>query len=173
MIKLHKLDPDGIRHVSKVIQTAIPDKDIVVTPYKTSLTFLYTSSRLFRDSVLIGGIITLIIALIGLIGYTNDEINRRSAEIAIRKINGASAKEILGLFINDILRIALPALVIGELMAALVAEKWMENFAEKTSLSLFIFLGSGIVVLGVILSVVTFASYRTAIQNPVDAIKRD
>jgi len=173
MIKLHKLDPDGIRHVSKVIQTAIPDKDIVVTPYKTSLTFLYTSSRLFRDSVLIGGIITLIIALIGLIGYTNDEINRRSAEIAIRKINGASAKEILGLFINDILRIALPALVIGELMAALVAEKWMENFAEKTSLSLFIFFGSGIVVLGVILSVVTFASYRTAIQNPVDAIKRD
>jgi putative ABC transport system permease protein len=173
MIKLHKLDPAGIRHVSKVFQTAIPDKDIVVTPYKTSLTFLYTSSRLFRDSVLIGGIITLIIALIGLIGYTNDEINRRSAEIAIRKINGASAKEILGLFINDILRIALPALVIGELMAALVAEKWMENFAEKTSLSLFIFLGCGIVVLGVILSVVTFASYRTAIQNPVDAIKRD
>jgi putative ABC transport system permease protein len=75
--------------------------------------------------------------------------------------------------INDILRIAIPALVIGELMAALVAEKWMENFAEKTSLSLFIFLGSGIVVLGVILFVVTLASYRTAIQNPVDAIKRD
>jgi putative ABC transport system permease protein len=173
MIKLHQLDPDGIRHVNKVLQTAIPDKDIVVTPYKTSLTFLYTSSRLFRDSVLIGGIITLIIALIGLIGYTNDEINRRSAEIAIRKINGASAKEILGLFINDILRIALPALVIGELMAALVAEKWMENFAEKTSLSLFIFFGCGIVVMGIILSVVTFASYRTAIQNPVDAIKRD
>jgi len=173
MIKLHQLDPEGIRHVNKVIQTAIPNKDIVVTPYKTSLTFLYTSSRLFRDSVLIGGIITLIIALIGLIGYTNDEINRRSAEIGIRKINGASAKEILALFINDILRIALPALVIGELFAALVAEKWMENFAEKTSLSLFIFFGCGIVVLGVILSVVTLASYRAAIQNPVDSIKRD
>jgi len=173
MIKLHKLQPEGIRLVNKALQTAIPNKDIVVTPYKTSVTFLYTSSRLFRNSVLIGGIMTLILALIGLIGYTNDEINRKSAEIAIRKISGASAGEITGLFVKDILKIAIPALVIGELLAAFTAEKWMENFTEKTSLSLFVFLGCGIVVTGIILSVVTLASYRTAIQNPVDAIKRD
>ena len=173
MIKLNKLLPEGIRKVNKVLQTAIPNKDIVVTPYKTSVTFLYTSSRLFRNSVMIGGIITLILALIGLIGYTNDEINRKSAEITIRKICGASAGEIIGLFVKDILRIAIPALVIGELLAALTAEKWMENFAEKTSLSLFVFFGCGIIVTGIILSVVTLASYRTAIQNPVEAIKRD
>lgn len=173
MIKFRQLNSDGIRQVNKVLQTALPNKDIVVTPYKTSMTFLYTSSRLFRNSVLIGGIITLIIVLIGLIGYTNDEINRRSAEIAIRKVNGASAREILRLFIKDILRIAIPALVIGELLAALAAEKWMENFAQKTSLSLFIFLGCGIAVLVIILSVVSMNSYRTAVQNPVDAIKRD
>jgi len=173
MIKLHQLNSDGIRQVNKVLQTALPNKDIIVTPYKTSMTFLYSSSRLFRNSVLIGGIITLIIVLIGLIGYTNDEINRRSAEIAIRKVNGASAKEILRLFIKDILRIAIPALVIGELLAAVAAEKWMENFAQKTSLSLFIFLGCGIAILVIILSVVSLNSYRTAVQNPVDAIKRD
>ena len=173
MIKFHQLYSDGIRQVNKVLQTALPNKDIIVTPYKTSMTFLYSSSRLFRNSVLIGGIITLIIVLIGLIGYTNDEINRRSAEIAIRKVNGASAKEILRLFIKDILRIAIPALVIGELLAAVAAEKWMENFAQKTSLSLFIFLGCGIAVLAIILSVVSLNSYRTAVQNPVDAIKRD
>jgi putative ABC transport system permease protein len=173
MIKFRQLNSDGIRQVNKVLQTALPNKDIVVTPYKTSMTFLYTSSRLFRNSVLIGGIITLIIVLIGLIGYTNDEINRRSAEIAIRKVNGASAREILRLFIKDILRIVIPALVIGELLAALAAEKWMENFAQKTSLSLFIFLGCGIAVLVIILSVVSLNSYRTAVQNPVDAIKRD
>ena len=173
MIKFHQLNSAGIRQVNKVLQTVLPNKDIVVTSYKTSMTFLYTSSRLFRNSVLIGGIITLIIVLIGLIGYTNDEINRRSAEIAIRKVNGASANEILRLFIKDILRIAIPALVIGELLAALAAEKWMENFAQKTSLSLFIFLGCGIAVLVIILSVVSMNSYRTAVQNPVDAIKRD
>ena len=173
MIKLHKLKPEGIRQVNKALQTAIPNKDIVVTPYKTSVTYLYTSSRLFRNSLLIGGIITLILALIGLIGYTNDEINRKSAEIAIRKISGASAGEITGLFVKDILRIAIPALVIGELLAAYTAEKWMENFAEKTSLSFFVFFGCGMVVTVIILLVVTLTSYRTAIQNPVDAIKRD
>jgi len=173
MIRLHKLQPDGIRQVDKVLKTVLPNKDIVVTPYKTSMTFLYTSSRLLRNSVLIGGIITLIIVLIGLIGYTNDEISRRSAEIAIRKVNGASAGEILRLFMIDILRIAVPALIAGELLAAIAAGKWMENFAQKTSLSLYIFLGCGIVVLGIILSVVSLDSYRTAIQDPVDALKRD
>ena len=173
MIRLHKLQPDGIRQVDKVLKTVLPNKDIVVTPYKTSMTFLYTSSRLLRNSVLIGGIITLIIVLIGLIGYTNDEISRRSAEIAIRKVNGASAVEILRLFMIDILRIAVPALIAGELLAAIAAGKWMENFAQKTSLSLYIFLGCGIVVLGIILSVVSLDSYRTAIQDPVDALKRD
>lgn len=173
VIKFPQLNSENIRQVNKVMQTALPNKDIVVTPYKTSMTFLYTSSRLFRNSVLIGGIITLIIVLIGLIGYTNDEINRRSAEIAIRKINGASAKEILRLFMKDILRIAIPALIIGELLAAVAAEKWMENFAQKTSLSIFIFLSCGIAVLAIILSVVSLDSYRTAVQNPVDALKRE
>ncbi|HJV77703.1 MAG TPA: ABC transporter permease [Paludibacter sp.] len=173
MIKLHQLNSEGIRQVNKVLKNTLPNKDIVVTPYKTSMAFLYTSSRLFRNSVLIGGIITLIIVLIGLIGYTNDEINRRSAEIAIRKINGASAKEILQLFMKDILRIAIPALLVGELLAAVSAEKWMENFAQKTSLSLFIFLGCGIAVLAIILSVVSMNSYRIAIQNPVEAIKNE
>ena len=173
IIKLQHINSENIQQVNRALQTALPNKDIVVTPYKTSMTFLYTSSRLFRNSVLIGGIITLIIVLIGLIGYTNDEINRRSAEIAIRKVNGASAKEILRLFIKDILRIAIPALVIGEFLAALAAEKWMENFTQKTSLSLFIFLGCGMAVLVIILSVVSLNSYRTAVQNPVDAIKRD
>ncbi|MEN6618142.1 MAG: FtsX-like permease family protein [Rikenellaceae bacterium] len=173
MVKLHKLNPENIQRVSKVLEAALPNKDIVVTPYKTSMTYLYTSSRLFRNSVLIGGIITLIIALIGLIGYTRDEINRRSAEIAIRKVNGASVKEIQQLFISDILRIAIPAIVIGEAISAITANKWMENFAEKTNLSGLLFIGCGISVLAVILSVVSIDTFRATTQNPVDMIKNE
>lgn len=44
---------------------------------------------------MIGGIVTLIIALIGLLGYTSDETNRRGREIAIRKVNGGDSMEYL------------------------------------------------------------------------------
>lgn len=72
----------------------LPDKDIVVIPYKAEMAYLYNDSRLMRNTVMIGGIITLLIALIGLIGYVRDETNRRSKEIAIRKVNGARQRKL-------------------------------------------------------------------------------
>ena len=55
-----------------------------------------------------GGIVTLIITLIGLIGYINDETNRRGKEIAVRKINGATEVNILSLMTRDVAWMALP-----------------------------------------------------------------
>ena len=66
---------------------------------------------------MISGIVTLIIALIGLLGYTADETNRRGREIAIRKVNGATAVNILRMLSRDISYIALPALAIGVAVA--------------------------------------------------------
>ncbi len=76
-----------------------------LTLYSSRIAGLYESSRMLWIYVTIGGLITVIISLIGLIGYTNDEINRRRKEIAIRKINGASVRTILRIFLGDILRI--------------------------------------------------------------------
>ena len=73
----------------------MPDRNVTVTAYYMDMIDLYKDSRTFRDSVMIGGIVTLIIALIGLLGYTSDETNRRGREIAIRKVNGATAWSIL------------------------------------------------------------------------------
>ena len=55
----------------------MPDQEPKLTVYSVQMVDLYSSSRKFRDEVMIGGLITLIISLIGLIGYTNDEVNRR------------------------------------------------------------------------------------------------
>jgi len=173
MVKVKMMNQENIMQVNKELESSLPGKDIVVIPYKSSMVNLYTPSRLFRDSVLIGGIITLIISLIGLIGYTNDEVNRRGAEIAIRKVNGASVREIQLLIIDKILRIAIPALILGETLSAFTASRWMENFAEKTTLSALLFICCGIAVLTIIVMVVCMASLRVAMQNPANSIKND
>ena len=134
---------------------------------------LYRDSRQFLDAVLIGGIITLLISLIGLIGYTNDEINRRRKEIAVRRVNGATFNDVAGLFLVDILRIALPALVLGGGAAFYAAGRWQEQFSEKVPLSILLFLGCALAVLGIILAVVLINIYRAANANPVDCLKSE
>ena len=171
IIKAETLNSELIMKVQTVLEKAIPNKHIVLEVYKNNMISLYSDSRKFRDSVMIGGIITLIISLIGLIGYTNDEINRRSSEIAIRKINGATMSNIQRLFIKDIAYIAIPSIVFGAIAAYLTAIKWQEEFSEKAGLGLLIFVVCGIAVLAMILCTVIIDCYRVGNKNPVETLR--
>ena len=111
------MSPENIKKAQKVLEDVMPDRNVTVTAYYMDMIDLYKDSRTFRDSVMIGGIVTLIIALIGLLGYTSDETNRRGREIAIRKVNGATAWSILKMISKDISYIAIPAIVIGMTVA--------------------------------------------------------
>ncbi|WP_080904206.1 ABC transporter permease [Parabacteroides sp. Marseille-P3160] len=171
LVKLQEITPELIREVTETFGKVLPDKDIVVTPYKTEMINLYEGARKFQDAVMIGGIATLIISLIGLIGYTNDEINRRRKEIAIRRVNGATIQKILRLFIIDIIRIAIPAVILGGVGAYFTAVKWQEQFAEKSELTPFLFIACAVAVVALVLSVVSLDCYRAANQNPVESLK--
>ena len=134
---------------------------------------LYKDSRQFRDSVMIGGLVTLLVTLIGLIGYTNDEVSRRRKEIAVRRVNGATLWDILRLFIKDIGYICIYAVILGGGIAYFVLQKWQEQFTEKVPLSWYIFLGCGVCVLLIIYSVVCLDARKTANENPVNCLKSE
>ena len=87
LIKFHEMSPENIKKAQKVLEDVMPDRNVTVTAYYMDMIDLYKDSRTFRDSVMIGGIVTLIIALIGLLGYTSDETNRRGRENANPKVN--------------------------------------------------------------------------------------
>ncbi|MDD4514292.1 ABC transporter permease [Massilibacteroides sp.] len=170
-VRLHQMNSELIQQVTSVLENSMPDKHLVVIPYSEEMINLYKDSRVFRDSVMIGGIVTLLISLIGLVGYTNDEINRRRAEIAVRRINGATLLDILRIFLIDILKIAIPAIVLGGIAAYFTAVKWQEQFAEKSSLTIFLFIACGLAVLSIILTLVSINGYRVANQNPVESLR--
>ena len=134
---------------------------------------LYADSLQFRNSVLLGGIITLIITLVGLIGYISDETNRRGKEIAVRKINGATEKNILSLISLDVLYMALPAVIIGTIISRFVGEKWLQQFSEKIPLSTGLFIFCSVAVIVVILATVVYRSWQVAIANPVLSLKSE
>lgn len=173
LVKFHQFTPAAKGKVTDTLQKLLPDKNIVVNSWQTEMGNLYRDSRQFLDAVLIGGIITLLISLIGLIGYTNDEINRRRKEIAVRRVNGATFNEVASLFLIDILRIAVPALILGGGAAFYAAGRWQEQFSDKVPLSILLFLGCALAVLGIILAVVLINIYRAANANPVDCLKSE
>ena len=165
---------DALEEANKVVKRLMTDNpDISVTPYNQMVTELYTDARRFRTTVMIGGLVALLIALIGLIGYLAGEIGRRQKEIAIRKVNGARTADVLRLFITDILRVALPAVLIGAAGAWYVARLWLEQFSEKATLPLLLFVGCALLVLVVILSVVCIGCHRVATSNPVNYLKTE
>jgi putative ABC transport system permease protein len=173
LIKFHRQTPEAMLKVSDVLSKLLPDKTIAVNSYSAEMRNLYSDSRKFRDSVMAGGFATLLILLIGLVGYTNDEMNRRRRETAIRRINGATVFEILRLFLTDVAHMALPALILGCIAAWYVAEGWLEKFADKATLPFFLYVASGVAVLTIILSTVSLNCYRFAGENPAMNIKAE
>ncbi|MCM1355753.1 MAG: hypothetical protein NC212_05020 [Staphylococcus sp.] len=134
---------------------------------------LYKDVRMFRNSALIATITLIFISLMGLIGFTRDEVQRRSKEIAIRKVNGAEPADIIGLLIADILRIVIPAVIIGTLCAAYVGHIWLANFSIAVdNLWLCYTLAALSVVVLVILCVLSI-TIRVATENPVNRLKSE
>ena len=172
-IKLREINPDNIQKLNEIFKSAIPEKETRLIPYDNEMIKLYSGEKRFRDAILVGGVVTILITLIGLIGYLNNEITRRTTEIAIRRINGAALFDILKLFFKNILKVALPAAILGSIAAYFVAEKWMEDFSEKAELSPLLFLSCAIGAVLMIEIIVTVVCTKITNKNPVDSLKSE
>lgn len=171
LVELSRLTGENIMKTDSLLTSLIPDKIIRIIPYETSVQALYNKERLDRDSILICCLVTLIIVLMGLAAYVNSEVNRRTAEIAIRKINGARIREILNLFIRDILLIAFPALIIGSVIAYRAGTSWLENFYLKIPFHAGWLIVCSLILLAMILFIIVMNSLYVSMQNPVKALK--
>ncbi len=173
LAKFHTYTPEAMQKMADLVTRLLPDKDVHVYSLAGEMVKLYSGSRQFRDQVMLGGLVTLLICLIGLIGYTNDEMSRRRKEVAIRKVNGATIANIERLFLTDISRMAIPAVILGGLLGYLSLLEWMKGFAEKVSLSPIWFAVCGITVWLIILAAVSINCYRAATDNPADSVKSE
>ncbi|HSO85356.1 MAG TPA: ABC transporter permease [Draconibacterium sp.] len=114
---------------------------------------------------------SIILSSLGIFALSAFNLQRRVKEIGIRKVNGARVSEVLVLLNKGLIRWVAFAFVISTPDAWFAMHKWLENFAYKTSLSWWIFVCAGILVLITSLLTVSFQSWRAATRNPVDALR--
>lgn len=171
LVELKQVNQKNIAAIDRVIKSVNPEGDAHATLYSSEVVDMYKDSLKVKNSVMVAGLIVLIITLIGLLGYTQDEINRRRSEIAVRKINGATIAEILHLFMGKVLKLALPAAVVGVVAAYFVADTMLELYTIKIALGWWIFASCGILVLILISTVVILKTYGAANANPIKNLK--
>jgi len=132
---------------------------------------LYKKDEQMAKAITVFSLIAIAIAVLGILGLSIFMGESRIKEIGIRKINGAKVSEILAMLNKDFIKWVAIAFVIACPIAYYAMNKWLENFAYKTTLSWWIFALAGFLALAIALLTVSWQSWRAAMRNPVDALR--
>ena len=173
LVKVKEINPETINKIQKKLREVITEKEMEVFSYEQVMNSMYDDNKKMKNTILAGSIFSIAIAFLGLVGYVRDEAQRRSKEIAIRKINGATTAEILSLFVAGIMKWLVVAFIIGDALAYYVAGLWLEQFAEKVSLSLLYFLAADLIVAIIVVATVVICSLKISNANPVLSLKNE
>lgn len=172
-VRFNMLTPETLHQAQEVIARVYPTRELYITPYRMQVEQLTAEVRRFGMSVIISGIAIVVIAMIGLVGYTADEVQRRAKEIAIRKVTGTPASKIVRMLCVDILKVALPSLVVGGAVAVSVGRRWLSQYTEQVPLSPMSMVLCIVVLLMLIISVVALNSLNVARSNPIDHLRSE
>lgn len=159
--------------VQDIVSRTMPSQEKHVYSLDLEMTNQYNMLLHVRNSILFVGLCILVIALIGLIAYIRDEVNRRRSEIAIRIIHGAQVKDVQLIFLKDILKIAIPAVLTGSIFAIVISTRLLELFATKISLTWYLFGGCVLAVLIIIFAISCSMILKAAHSNPISNLRTE
>lgn len=120
---------------------------------------------------LIFTVLSVLIACIGLIGLVSYVTEMRTKEVCIRKVFGSSNTSVMKLLTTDLMKNVLYADLIGLPLTWFMIQKWLQNFAYKTDITLWSFALAGIITLVVAILTVSFHTIKVANANPVKNLK--
>lgn len=172
-VRLKEPFATNLRKLNEEVAAAFPERTVSFSSMEQSVTELYNAVRVFKNATLLSAVTMFFVMLMGLIGYTTDEVRRRSKEIAIRKVNGAEVSSVLGLLSKDVLYVAVPAVVIGTLGAWYMNGIWIDQFAEQVPISPAVYPLVVIANLVAIVGCVLWKSWKISNENPVNSIKSE
>lgn len=167
-------DPHAaVEHIRRTIADIDPSYPFDVEFYDTVFNQLYHKEENLRSLVLVFSVLAILISLVGVFGLVVFDTQYRRKEISIRKVHGASAGQVLGMFNKAYLKIVTICFVIAAPLAWYGVSKWLERFAYKTPVQGWIFvLALGLVAV-VTLATVSFQSWKAANANPLDSLKSE
>jgi putative ABC transport system permease protein len=118
-------------------------------------------------------ILAIFIACLGLFGLAAFITEQRTKEIGVRKVLGASIFSVTRLVSKDFVKLVGLSILFGSPLAFYLANKWLQNFSYKISLSIWLFALAGLMVLLVAMLTVSYQAIKAALANPVNSLRTD
>ena len=162
---------ENMDELTKLWEEFIPGEALNYTFYDSYFDSLYEKEEKTAQAIGILAVIALILTSMGILGQIFQESLNRTKEIGIRKVNGAKVSEILAMLNKDFVKWVVIAFIIATPIAYYAMNKWLENFAYKTSLSWWIFALAGLMALGIALLTASFQSWKAATRNPIESLR--
>ncbi len=162
-----------IKEVEQVWAEIEPNHPMRYTFLDEEFAKQYAEQKRFGKTILYTTLLTLFIALLGLFGLTTFTVERRTREIGIRKILGASVPGIVGLLAQDFMKLVLFASIIALPLGYFLSNTWLEDFAHRTELVWWVFIGAGLLILVVGFLTVALQSVKAALTNPVQSLRSE
>lgn len=164
---------EAVAHVRETLKEIDPTFPFEISFYNTILNNLYQKEQTLGKLISLFGIMAILISIVGVFGLVLFETQYRQKEIGIRKINGATTGQILLMFNKTYIRIVSVCFVISIPIAWMGTQQWLENFAYKTPLHLWVFIVAFLIILSVTIGTVTFRNWQAANENPVNSVKSE
>lgn len=163
----------AVGHIRRTMTELDPSYPFDVEFYDTIFNQLYQKEEDLRSSVLAFSVLAILISLVGVFGLVVFDTQYRRKEISIRKVNGATSGEILRMFNKAYLKIVVICFVIAAPLAWVGVSKWLEKFAYKTPMEIWVFLFAFLLVTIVTILTVSFQCWKGANANPLNSLKSE
>lgn len=172
-----KLQPGNIGATMSALQrqwaSLLPGAPFEYRFMDENLQTLYKDELRLKKASSTATILTVIIVLLGVIGLVSLSVQKRTKEIAIRKVIGSSVPAIIRLFLREYLPLLLLAGLIASPLAWWIMQRWLDDYATRISITPWPFV-TAVGGLGIIMMVlITVQTMRAALANPVKSLKME
>lgn len=174
LVKFEKTkQQEAILALEKVYKTIMPDAVFTYDFLNEQNAQQYKQEQQWQKLVNIATMLSLIICCLGLLGMARLSVNQRIKEIGVRKVLGASVSQILMLYGTNFLRLIVVAFVIAAPIAWWASNYWLQNFAYRVELSLWLLVFAGMVSVMIGTVTVSFQVIGAALASPVKSLRTE
>ncbi len=163
--------PETLGFIEKTIKKFAPDFPLEYSFLDEDIDNLYKTEQRIGDLVKYGTFLAIIIACLGLFGLASFTAEKRTKEIGIRKVLGASISGIVLLLTKEFTKWVILANLVAWPIAYYVMYRWLQNFAYHINIGIWTFLLSATLALVIALITTSIQAIKAAISNPVDSLR--
>jgi len=165
--------PQFMEQLENVFKNDLPNSAFDYRFLDSHVQSLYTAEQQTAKMIAVFSILAIFIACLGLFGLAAFTAERRTREIGIRKVLGATVTDVSAMLSKDFVQLVLVAILIGLPVASWAMRKWLQGFAYRINISWWVFVVAALAALFIALITVSFQAIKAAVANPVKSLRTE